>query len=132
MKEPSNRKPKQLLLDTNFFLAPFQTGINIFSELERIMPEPFELMTITPVKKELEKIIKSGKGDDKIAARLGTELARNIKVVDAEGIGDQAIIDYAKSNKIIVATNDSALRKELTKLKTRTIFIRNNSKLEIE
>ena len=124
---------KKILLDTNFFLAPFQTGVNVMSELDRIMTEPFELMTISPVKTELEKIVRTAKGDDKICARLGAELARNIKVEEARGQGDDAIMLYLRDRKnIIVATNDSNLRKTLKKEKIRTIFVKNKSKLDIE
>jgi rRNA-processing protein FCF1 len=121
---------KKILLDTNFFLAPFQLGINIFTEFDRIMEEPYVMMTIGPVKKELEKIAKSGKGDDKAAARLGVHLARNIEVAEAEGKADDAIVDYMeKDEDLMVATNDSGLRKRLKK--GRCICVRHKSKLEI-
>ncbi len=124
---------KRILLDTNFFLVPFQLGINIMSEFDRIMQEPYQMMTLMPVKDELEKLARSGKGADRSAARLGTHLARNMEVVDAKGKSDDAIVDYAKSREdVLVATNDSALRKRLKKENIQTIFVRNRSKLEIE
>lgn len=124
---------KCILIDTNFFLAPFQLGVNIFSEFERIMNEPFELMTISSVKAELEKLVKSGKGQDRSSAQLATQIARNIPVVEVAGRGDDAIITYAKNNKdVMVATNDAGLRKALKGIGVRTIFVRNRSKLEIE
>ena len=123
----------KILLDTNFFLVPFQMGINIMSEFDRIMNESFTLMTISPVKKELENLAKSGKGDDKISANLGKELARGIFVEETSGEGDLGILVYATQHKdIIVATNDSDLRKKLKSKKVRTIFVRGKSKLEIE
>ncbi len=128
-------KMKKILLDTNFFLTPFQMGVNILSELDRVIDEPHELMTLAPMKAELEKLAKSGKGDDKLSAKLALTLARNIPVVDAPGSGDRAIIDYVKAAKpgdLIVATNDSALRKTLKALRVRTVFVRNRSKLELE
>lgn len=124
---------KKILIDTNFFLVPFQVGVNILSEFERVMTEPFQLMTISPVKKELENLAENGKGDDKISARLGLELARNVTVVGAQGQGDDAIVDFASTTKdIIVATNDSRLRKRLKGKGVKTIFVRNKSTLEVE
>jgi len=123
---------KKILLDTNFFLVPFQLGVNIISEFDRIMEEPYQMMTLQPMKDELEKLASAGKGDDKNSARLGAHLARNIEVAEAGGKGDNAIVDYAKSHEdVLVATNDSALRKRLREFKIRTIFVRNRSKLEI-
>jgi len=124
---------KKILIDTNFFLAPFQIGVNILSEFDRIMNEPFEIMTIQQVKEELENLAENGKGDDKLSAKLGLQLAENIKVEECTGQGDDAIILFATTRKnTIVATNDSALRKKLRAEKVRTIFVRNRSKLELE
>jgi rRNA-processing protein FCF1 len=123
---------KKILLDTNFLMVPFQLGINIFSEFDRVMQKPYQLITLKAVKDELEKIAKTGKGSDKSAAALGIQLARNIEVIDSDKKGDGAILDYAKATECIVATNDSELRKGLGKAKVQTIFVRNRSKLEIE
>jgi uncharacterized protein len=123
---------KLILLDTNFFLAPFQTGVDIFSELDRIVNEPFRIITISPVIGELERLSKTAKGEDRSSAKLALELAKGVDIIDYPGLGDEAIIDFARKNKVIVATNDSALRKRLKAAKIRTIFVRNRSKLEIE
>lgn len=124
---------KRVLIDTNFFFVPFQLGVNIFSEFERIMCEPFELMTLSSVKSELERLTKSAKGQDRSSAQLAVQLARNIRVELAIGSGDQAIINFVKAHDdIIVATNDSDLRKKLKSLKVSTIFVRGRKKLEIE
>jgi len=124
---------KRILIDTNFFLTPFQLGVNIFSELERVVDEPFELFTLSPLKCELEKLAKSGKGADKSAAQLAIQLARGISVEDWPEGGDAGILSYVKKKKdVTVATNDSNLRKALKSMKIPTIFVRNNSKLEME
>jgi len=126
-------KMKRILLDTNFFMVPFQLHINIFSELERVVDEQFELFTLTPLKGELETIARSGKGKDKSAAQLATQIARGVKSVETDKKGDAAILDYAKTNKdVIVATNDSDLRKRLKAAGVRTIFVRGRNKLEME
>ena len=124
---------KRILLDTNFFFVPFQVGVNIFTEFERVVDEQFELFTLTPLKGELETIARSGKGKDKSAALMAIQLARGIKILETDKKGDAAVLDYAKANKdVIVATNDSDLRKRLKAVGVRTIFVRNRSKLEIE
>lgn len=124
---------KRILLDTNFFFVPFQLSINIFSEIERVVDESSELITLSSAKGELERIAKNGRGDDKASARLALQLAKNIRVIDTPHLGDKAVLAYAKANKdVIVATNDSELRKKLKADKTRTIFVRDKKKLEIE
>jgi hypothetical protein len=126
---------KKILLDTNFFLVPFQLGVNIMTELERIMQEPFELMTLKPINDELESLAKKGRGDDKVCAQLGLQLARSITVEEVAKTEktDDSILLYATQRKdVIVATNDSALRKKLKVQKVRTIFVRNRSTLDTE
>ena len=122
---------KQVLLDTNFFLVPYQLGIYIFSELDRIVPTDYTLITLRPLFEELKKLSKEAKGGDKTAATLGLEFAKGIKVIDSSLNGDDAIIEYAKRNKCIVCTNDSELRKRLKQQKTPTIFARGKQKLEM-
>jgi len=123
---------KHILLDTNFFFVPFQMGVNIFSEIERIVDEPLELFTLSSTIGEIERVAKSGKGDDKASAKLALQLAKNLKIIDTPNSGDAAILAYAKVNTdVIVATNDSELRKKLKAAKTRTIFLRGKNKLEI-
>lgn len=123
---------KKILLDTNFFLVPFQLNINIFREFDRLVNEPYIMMTLQPVKEELEKLAESGKRAERSAASLGSFLARNIEVAEARGPADDAIIEYAKSHEdVLVATNDAGLRKRLKKEKLQAIYVRQKSKLEI-
>ncbi|MBN2517794.1 MAG: nucleotide-binding protein [Candidatus Altiarchaeota archaeon] len=122
-----------VLLDTNFFLVPFQLGVNIFSELDRVLQTNYTLVTLSPQLDELTRLSKDAKkGSDKTAARIGLELARGMRVIESPLKGDEAILDFAKRNKCIVCTNDSELRKKLKGMRTRTIFVRNRQKLALE
>lgn len=123
---------QKVLLDANFFLVPYQFGINISSELDRVIQIDYTLFTLRPQFEELKKLSKEAKGADKTAARLGLELAKGIKVIDSSLNGDEAIIEYAKRNKCIVCTNDSELRKRLKQQKTSTVFVRGKQKLEMD
>lgn len=122
---------QKVLLDTNFFLVPCQLGVNIFSELDRVIQTDYTLIILKPQLEELKKLSKEAKGNDKIAARLGLELARGIRVIESSLNGDEAIIEFAKRNKCIVCTNDSELRKRLKQQKTSTVFVRGKQKLEM-
>ena len=68
---------KQILLDTNFLMIPGTLNVDIFSEIDRIIHEPYSIEVIDTTLEELEKIIKEKKGRYKIAAKLGLALVRH-------------------------------------------------------
>ena len=89
-----------VLLDTNFLMVPEQFGIDIFSEIERIVPD-CELVTLKSVILELEKIREhAGKGRDKIAAGVALEIIGNklkenkIKIIESSGHVDEFILKF--------------------------------------
>jgi uncharacterized protein len=125
------KKKTQVILDTNFLLIPGEKGVDIFSEIERILSEPFELCVIDKTIAELDKIVeKSAKRREGFNAKLGIILLKqkNLKTLKSfsEEYADKAIIDYATKNaeKVIVATQDKELREQLKKIPVRVIQLR--------
>ena len=45
-----------IILDANFIVVPFQFRVDIFREIERLVPQKRELLTLSSVLKELDKI----------------------------------------------------------------------------
>lgn len=123
---------KKIIMDTNFLTIPYQFNIDIFEEIDRIMEENYELMTLDGVVKELRTLMKA-KGKDAVAAKLGLELIKkkNVKIINTEEKNvDIAII--AISNKdTIVATNDRNLRKKLKNKNIKTLYLRSRKRLEM-
>lgn len=123
---------KKIILDSNFLTIPYQFNIDIFEEINRIMEEDYELITLDGVIEELEELKKS-KGKDAIAAKIGLELIKkkNVKVIKTrEKNVDNTIIKIADKNTI-VATNDKELRQRLKNKNIKTIYLRNKKYLEI-
>jgi len=116
---------KKIILDANFLTIPYQFNVDIFEEIDRIMEEKYELMTIDGVVEELKKLTKA-KTKDAVAAKLGLELIekKNVKIIYTEYKNvDNAII--AMSNKdTIVATNDKGLRKKLKNKNVKVLYLR--------
>ena len=72
-----------IILDTNFLTIPYQFGVDIFKEIERIIPDNYELVTLDGVTKELEDLA-GEKGKDAIAAKIGLELIeKNISLLSS-------------------------------------------------
>lgn len=127
----------RVLLDTNFLMIPYLEGIDIFSEIKRLLStDPaYEICVPEDVKKELSQLAQKCRGRDRIAAKLGLQLidSMGIAVIPAKGTGsvDSQIINLAeKDHNIIVCTNDHALKNTLRKLGIRLITMRGRSHLE--
>jgi rRNA-processing protein FCF1 len=101
----------EVVIDTNMMMEK-----NILREARKF-GQPIILSSVI---EELKKI-RSGKGKNSMKAKLALEIIhKGTNIVMTEKKGDNAILDYARDNKCIVATNDKAL---IRKLKNREIRI---------
>lgn len=120
---------KKILLDTNFLLVPYQFGVDIFGEIERICDFRYKLYVLDKSIGELEGIIKNQKGKTKRAAKFGLALikAKNINIITTNT--DKYVDDIIKEigYNYIVATNDRELKKHLK----RVIVLRQKNHLEL-
>ena len=121
---------KNILLDTNFLLLPFRFKVDIFSEFERIIDEEINVIVLSVCLKELKKIV------NKIEFNSIIEILkkRNVKIIEIEKGKkdiDSLIIEFAKKENCIIATNDKSLRKIAKKIGLNTIFLRKKRFLEM-
>ena len=119
---------KQVIIDTNFLLIPGQFKVDIFSEINRIMTEPYELFIVEKTIEELNRIIMAAGRDDKFAAKLGLVLTiqKSLKrLPSSNGLNtaDDDIVD-SSSKDTYVATQDAELRKRLRKKGAKIIGLR--------
>lgn len=104
----------KILLDTNFLLIPGEFGVDIFSELERLMDRKYKVYVLDRTIDELNNIIIVQKGKNKQAASLALQLieAKNINILPAAQGVDNSIVGIADSS-YIVGTQDKHLRNRL-------------------
>lgn len=121
----------KVLLDTSFFLDVIRFRVDL-NEITNLLTEPYQLVTLDLVIKELEKIACSKSkvsGYAKIALKLIK--TKNIKILASGGKNtDEAILQLATKD-IWVATNDLELRKRLRENKIKTIYLRGKKYLAI-
>lgn len=113
-------------------MVPFQFGVDIFSELERIFPEKDDFIVCSETVSELKKIASTHKKDAP-AARLALTLIKekDINVESAKDIKvDDWIVSRAKQEKLTVCTNDMELRKRLRNI-ALVVGLREKSHLQI-
>jgi rRNA-processing protein FCF1 len=123
---------KKIILDTNFLTLPHQFNVDIFEEINRIMEEEYELITLSSVIEELKKISES-RGNDAVAAKIALELVekKNVKVINTNNKNvDNAIVAIADKNTII-ATNDKALKKKIKNKNVKVIYLRGKKHLDM-
>ena len=125
---------KEIILDTNFLLIPYEFKVDIFAEIDRICDSKYELCIFCQTIDELKKIIKEQKGKNSIAARLALSLIKqkSLKILNnsESGYVDDSILKYCNRNTI-VATQDKELKNKLKEKEIKIIFLRNKKYLEI-
>ena len=125
---------KKILLDTNFLLIPAQFNIDIFSEINKIMLEKYQLYTLDKVIGELESIQKDKKQKqkNKKAAKLALQLIKAKKPIIIKTEQDKPVDDLIVDLKgYIIATQDLFLKKRLKSKKIKIITLRAKKKLMI-
>ncbi|MGC9346396.1 MAG: PIN domain-containing protein, partial [Candidatus Bathyarchaeales archaeon] len=97
--KPAKRSVK-IILDSNAFFVPLQFRIDIFEELKALLNMNFEVILLSPIRRELEKI--AGKGSPKMRkkASFALKLAEKCKFFEVNekfmGSPDDAIVQMAQ------------------------------------
>jgi rRNA-processing protein FCF1 len=116
----------RILLDANSIVIPFQFGVDIFSEIKRLVPQKHELVTLSCIIKELENMGSLGKKG------IGLIKKKGVEIESVEGKADDEIVKISKEGDWIVLTNDYALKKRLREVNVPIIYLRDKSHLGIE
>lgn len=128
---------KKILLDTNFLLIPGQFKVDIFTEIDRLMDEPYELFILDMALEELRSLSK-GNSKDAAAAKLGLGLLKPKGVKELPSLKtekhlntDKMIVETAKSPGYIVATQDMGLKRLLKQNRAQMIVLRQKKYLKL-
>lgn len=113
-KKKHDEKKQKVIIDTNFFLLPYQNNIDIFRLLEIVVDRPHSYVVSSRILSELKEIAKN-KGKTGAAAKFGLKLLsmKEVDVVQSRMPVDEWIKKYAKENNAIVCTNDKKLKNKL-------------------
>ncbi len=124
---------KKIVLDTNFLTIPYQFGVDIFDQIDHLVPGEKEYIVLEGVSRELEKLTNK-EGKHSIAAKIGLEMIEkhDIKVIkDLKNNVDDSIVDLADQKNTLVATNDRELIKRLKNKSIQVIYLRAEKRLEM-
>ena len=134
--EPAKKQPLKVIADSNALFVPLEFKIDIFTELLGLLNRNFELVLLSPVKKELETL--ASQGSPKIRRNAAFALSLSDKCVfvsvpeKPNEQTDDAITRIAKKWNSPVFTNDKLLRMKLRDISVPVIYVRQKSRLEID
>ncbi|MEM0372630.1 MAG: hypothetical protein QXO69_02195 [archaeon] len=115
-----------IVMDTNALMIPGKFGLDVIEEAKRIVPNA-EFVAVESTVRELENI-----GDKNARLALQIIEKNKMRVEKVPGETDCAVITYAQSNKGIVFTNDSEMKKKCVKMRVPVMFLRKKKTLALE
>jgi len=123
-------------MDSNALFVPLQFKIDIFEELKKLLNMKFELILLSPIRHELEKLAEKGSPKMQKNASYALKMAEKCKLVELDekiaGYSpDDAIFQVAREWESLVFTNDRELKKRLRNINVPVIYVRQKSRLEI-
>lgn len=125
----------KVILDTNFLMIPGTLGIDIFTEIKRIVQEPVDICVLDQTIQELEKLMTKSKGKESFNAKLGYIMVKQKSLKTIKGslsYVDDSIVDYIKRYPTtIVATQDKLLKAKVKQQKVRVIYLKQKKYLEL-
>jgi rRNA-processing protein FCF1 len=134
--KPARKEMLKVILDSNALFVPLQFKIDVFGEIERLLSRNFELILLSPVKREMRALAEKGSPKMRKNACYALKFAERCKYVEvddlASALTDDVIVKIAKEWSSAVFTNDKQLRKRLRDISVPVIYVRQKSHLEID
>lgn len=124
---------KEVVIDTNFFMVPFQFNVDIIDELEKVLPS-YKLTTPIFVINELKGLKRNNKGKIRLNADLALKLANssNIEIKDISLENNETVDDALLRVSEVLATNDIELKKRARKKGITVAYLRQKKYIVID
>ena len=124
---------KEVVIDTNFFMVPFQFNVDIIDELEKGVPS-YKLTTPIFVINELKGLKRNNKGKIRLNADLALKLANssNIEIKDISLENNETVDDALLRVSEVLATNDIELKKRARKKGITVAYLRQKKYIAID
>ncbi len=124
---------KEVVIDTNFFMVPFQFNVDIITELEKILPS-YKLTTPSFVINELKGLKRNSKGKVRLNANLALKLANSSKVEikDISLLENETVDDALLRVSEVLATNDIELKNRAKEKGITVAYLRQKKYIAVE
>lgn len=130
--ESTNKGMNKIVLDTNMLLSALEFRVDLFNEINALLPGRNVFFVPVQVMKELDSLEAKGR---KLALRIkvikGLLKENNVGLLEIKaGNADDALV-MAAEKKFIVATNDRELKKRIKLVNGRLFFLRKKKFIEL-
>ena len=124
---------KEVVIDTNFFMVPFQFNVDIITELENLLPS-YKLTTPSFVINELKGLKKNNKGKIRLNANLALKLANSskIEIKDISLLENETVDDALLRVSEVLATNDIELKNRAKDKGITVAYLRQKRYIAVE
>ena len=124
---------KEVVIDTNFFMVPFQFNVDIITELENLLPS-YKLTTPSFVINELKGLKNNNKGKTRLNANLALKLANSSKVEikDISLLENETVDDALLRVSEVLATNDIELKNRAKDKGITVAYLRQKKYIAVE
>lgn len=124
---------KEVVIDTNFFMVPFQFNVDIITELEKVLPS-YKLTTPSFVINELKGLKNNNKGKIRLNANLALKLANSSKVEikDISLLENETVDDALLRVSEVLATNDIELKKRAKEKGITIVYLRQKNYITVD
>ncbi|MBR3113191.1 MAG: twitching motility protein PilT [Methanobrevibacter sp.] len=124
---------KEVVIDTNFFMVPFQFNVDVITELEKLLPS-YKLTTPSFVINELKGLKNNNKGKIRLNANLALKLANSSKVEikDISLLENETVDDALLRVSEVLATNDIELKKRAKDKGITVAYLRQKKYIAVE
>ena len=124
---------KEVVIDTNFFMVPFQFNVDIINELEKLLPS-YRLTTPSFVINELKGLKRNTKGKTRLNANLALKLANSSKVEikDISLLENETVDDALLRVSEVLATNDIELKNRAKDKGITVAYLRQKKYIAVE
>jgi rRNA-processing protein FCF1 len=123
---------RAVILDTNALMIPYQSGINIEKEINRLLGM-CRIIVPSSVVEEMEYLAQQ---DGKVgrAAKLGLNIIkkREFRLMETEYKGDDGVLETALKMDGAVVTNDHDLKQRAKEMGLPIVFPRGENRLVID
>jgi rRNA-processing protein FCF1 len=124
---------KEVVIDTNFFMVPFQFNVDIITELENLLPS-YKLTTPSFVITELKGLKNNSKGKIRLNANLALKLANSskIEIKDISLLENETVDDALLRVSEVLATNDIELKNRAKSKGITIVYLRQKKYIVVE
>ncbi|WP_303295167.1 PIN domain-containing protein [Methanobrevibacter woesei] len=123
---------KEVVIDTNFFMVPFQFNVDIIDELEKLLPS-YKLTTPQFIN-ELKGLKHNKNNTIRLNASLALKLAKssNIEIKDISLNEGETVDDALLRVSEVLATNDIDLKKRAKNKGISVVYLRQKKYISID